>query len=238
MLAGCGSIQKPAFKPVNPNTFAETVYLPALGQITTANIGEALISTKRVAAVPALVLKRDEHIDTPYDKTYLFRYTLKSGKFHLVATDADGGRYFGTATAQPALYKSTDPAVPDSPHPDHFSGIHISAKGVVSLFVLWQGTRAPAELIAVPRIDFEKSTADFELPGEHLQKELIYTGVSQGQISIRYREFWKGVSRPDFSQDVKYDLAQGRDIGFRDARFEVIDASNTSITYRTSVHLK
>ena len=45
-------------------------------------------------------------------------------------------------------------------------------------------------------------------------------------------EFSSGWSRPAFTQDVTYDLAHGSEISFRGARFEIIKATNTEITYR------
>jgi hypothetical protein len=40
------------------------------------------------------------------------------------------------------------------------------------------------------------------------------------------------MARPAFSQELKYDLAQGTAIGYKGARFEVIRANNTGISYK------
>jgi hypothetical protein len=64
------------------------------------------------------------------------------------------------------------------------------------------------------------------------KRELVYSGVSQNTISILYREFKHDIARPAFSQELKYDLAQGNEIGFRGARFLVLKAGNTSIRYK------
>ena len=63
-------------------------------------------------------------------------------------------------------------------------------------------------------------------------QELIYNGRSGDTLKFIYREFIDHMLRPSFSQDVQYDLAQSTEIGFKRARIEVIEASNTSITYR------
>lgn len=63
------------------------------------------------------------------------------------------------------------------------------------------------------------------------RKELLYSGVSKGTISIEYREFSNNMARPAFSQELKYDLAEGDEIGFRGARFRILKATNLGITY-------
>jgi hypothetical protein len=64
------------------------------------------------------------------------------------------------------------------------------------------------------------------------RRELIYAGVSQGTISIDYREFSNDMARPAFSQTLRYDLNEGREIGFRGARFEILEANNVAVRYR------
>lgn len=67
------------------------------------------------------------------------------------------------------------------------------------------------------------------------RRELVYSGVSKGTVTILYREFSRersgDMARPAFSQQLTYDLADGNEIGFRGARFKVIKATNVSISY-------
>src|SRR5688500_7680888 len=67
---------------------------------------------------------------------------------------------------------------------------------------------------------------------ESFRRELDYSGVSQVSVSVLYREFKDDFARTSFSQDVKYDLAQGNEIGFRGARFQIISATNTGVRYK------
>lgn len=76
-----------------------------------------------------------------------------------------------------------------------------------------------------------------EVSADNQKKELIYTGVSKNIISILYREYQNDMARPAFSQELKYDLGEGRVIGFKGARFEVLKATNLGITYRVLKHL-
>lgn len=64
------------------------------------------------------------------------------------------------------------------------------------------------------------------------KRHLLYGGRSGNQLLISYREFKDDLARPAFSQEVSFDLSQGREIGYRGARFEVLDATNTKIRYR------
>ena len=57
---------------------------------------------------------------------------------------------------------------------------------------------------------------DFKIHGlDELKKQLIYTGISRGVISLTYREFMNDMARPAFTQDLKFDLAEGKTIGFK-----------------------
>jgi len=63
-------------------------------------------------------------------------------------------------------------------------------------------------------------------------QELIYNGRSGDTLKFIYRELSDHMLRAAFSQEVQYDLSQSAEIGFKNVRIEVIEASNTSITYR------
>lgn len=42
--------------------------------------------------------------------------------------------------------------------------------------------------------------------------------------------------RAPFTQDVQYDLSESSVLGFKQARIEVLDASNTALSYRVIKH--
>ncbi|MDZ4321556.1 MAG: hypothetical protein U1A07_22425 [Phenylobacterium sp.] len=70
-----------------------------------------------------------------------------------------------------------------------------------------------------------------DLGTDGFKVELLYGGVSKGTVTLAYREFMRDLARPAFSQELKYDLADGDEIGFRGARLKVIKATNVSIRY-------
>lgn len=64
------------------------------------------------------------------------------------------------------------------------------------------------------------------------QQTLLYSGRVGDKVNISYREFSGNVARPAFSNDVEYDLSSSSELAYRGARIEVIEATNSSITYR------
>lgn len=71
---------------------------------------------------------------------------------------------------------------------------------------------------------------DIDTPG--FRQELIYNGRSGDTVKFLYREFSGDYARPPFSQEVQYDLKDGSMIGFKSVRIEVLEASNTRLSYR------
>lgn len=67
--------------------------------------------------------------------------------------------------------------------------------------------------------------------GDGFRRELVYTGVAKGVITLQYREFQNNMARSAFSQEVHYDLAEGDEIGFRGARLKILKATNASVKY-------
>jgi len=67
---------------------------------------------------------------------------------------------------------------------------------------------------------------------ESFQQTLIYNGRIGDEIHIAYREFLNSMARSAFSKTVSYDLRTSNEIGYQNARIEILDATNTEITYR------
>lgn len=76
---------------------------------------------------------------------------------------------------------------------------------------------------------------DIEETKDSVKRDLVYQGRGSDTIKIAYREFQDGrFARPAFFQDLSYQLAEEgpTSIGFRSARIEVLEATNTEIRYR------
>lgn len=68
--------------------------------------------------------------------------------------------------------------------------------------------------------------------GNSFQQTLIYSGRVGEKINVGYREFSNNSARPAFNNDVEYDLSSSSTIGYKGALIEVINADNSSITYK------
>jgi hypothetical protein len=67
---------------------------------------------------------------------------------------------------------------------------------------------------------------------EYNKQEFIYNGRVGTALKFIYREYVDDYARPAFSQDLQYDLAESKIIGFRGLRIEVLSATNTNIEYK------
>jgi len=64
-----------------------------------------------------------------------------------------------------------------------------------------------------------------------VKRELVYNGRSGDSVRIIYREYRYNFSAPAITQELAYDLADGRVIKFRKMEIEVLSASSSSIRY-------
>jgi hypothetical protein len=64
------------------------------------------------------------------------------------------------------------------------------------------------------------------------QQTLIYSGRVGNKVKAGYREYSNNLARPAFNNDVEYDLAEARIIGYKGARIEVLEATNEYIRYK------
>lgn len=70
------------------------------------------------------------------------------------------------------------------------------------------------------------------------QQTLIYSGRIGSRVTLGYREFADDYARPAYSNDVDYDIGESRILGYKGARLEVINATNTEITYKVLAGFK
>jgi hypothetical protein len=80
-------------------------------------------------------------------------------------------------------------------------------------------------------VPFEKS-ATGDIKGR--KTELLYDGIENGSLKITYREYIDSAARPDFYQQVNYELSPNgtTTIGFKGAQIEVLGTSNNQMTYK------
>ncbi|CUI05964.1 hypothetical protein LXA47_26360 [Massilia sp. P8910] len=71
------------------------------------------------------------------------------------------------------------------------------------------------------------------LDQDALVVQVIYQGISKGELKFSFREFKNGLARPAFTQDITYELARDgtSEIGFRGFRMKVQKATNTNVDF-------
>ena len=65
-----------------------------------------------------------------------------------------------------------------------------------------------------------------------IQQTLLYNGKIGNRITLSYREFSDDYARPAFTNEVVYDLAESKVLGYKGARLEVLTATNTELVYK------
>lgn len=212
-LAGCATTVAPPTRQVFASTDART--FPELNATGKAELGESIISRELVSRIKGIVVTElaGEKVNPPGTTS------ISPGDLELFATRSEGEYFQGNAA-----YSMLGSSVSANERAGVFVPSDKSRHAVIYHFALGYkyGTR-PVKYNTKEIVKFTP---------ESFRRELIYSGVSQGTVTLVYREFKDNTARPAFTQELKYDLAQSRIIGYKGARFEVIDAGNTSITYK------
>lgn len=68
------------------------------------------------------------------------------------------------------------------------------------------------------------------------KSELIYNGRVGDALRFIYREFYNDMARPSFTQEIQYDLGISTIVGFKSAKLEILEATNTKISYLVISH--
>lgn len=197
-----------------------TTYIPPLNQQAKSELGDTMLESfwsvtgKRlgvkeeakcdVRGLPGtFVLPKDSELHQTKDDTSGFYFRLPSLMLTVM-----GGAPIKTTNSNVQLFISKFP-----PHQAKLVHTHLF------------GMEESRCNISVGYVDFSIGGSD------ELKKQLIYTGTSKGVISVTYREFKNDMARPAFTQDLKFDLSEGKTIGFKGSRFNIIEANNTEIVY-------
>ncbi|EBA00430.1 hypothetical protein [Marinobacter sp. ELB17] len=69
---------------------------------------------------------------------------------------------------------------------------------------------------------------------DSVKQEIIYSGLSKGELKITYREYMNDYARASFFQDATYDYSPQAStmISFKGAQVEILDANNTQVKYK------
>lgn len=235
-FSGCAT-RKPEVHPhptmamYQPKLKTSTIFHPAVGSEATVEVGTNMAFVTRATQVPELeLLEALRHRLTHHGQAMLFE--TYAGTKALLGTSHDGD-LFGEGNLK-VSYENAKTKVWEF---DHLVPGGIVAHRDGNRYLWWRWDGYPIYIDWVKGLQAPVKTKTVAAAGPALRRELVYGGVSQGTVSVLYREFVNDMARPAFSQELRYDLAQGRVIGYQGARFEIIKADNTGLTYRVISHL-
>lgn len=208
-----------------------TSMTPPTGEVATAQVGDTmavarefgLLEVVQVEGLPT-VAWRDFETDGSEGDSY--RVLLAAGIYPVDFVNTKGDRFFGE---QSTLLQSYEEGKLDDV--DAIKAMYKLTKDG-RLSVLWR-TPDDSEIEERPvdganTIIKKQRTND---NGKEFRRELLYTGRAGAQISLVYREFTDDMARPAFMQQLQYEATPNAIIGYQGARFRIISATNTEVTY-------
>lgn len=197
----------------------ELVNYPKLNEIVTAEIGESLIKKEYRILIPSIELKNSAKFKILLQNGEV---TLSPGSYNLSQEDS-GGALYTTSQSGKDLSGRVRAEIKNSiyiPYADPTKMEGCVAAGIPDQFC----GRLENAII-------EKSYKEISFDNS-FKRELVYVGISKNVISVFYKEFKNDIIRPAFTQEIKYDLDEGKIVGYKGSRFEIIKADNLQIQYR------
>lgn len=184
---------------------------PPKGMVSTAHVGETMLNQGKYTEHDAIYFPNQTIVSFAY--TLMEGYYLKQGEdadteFYLPSGGEGGGGVIKNAIADPwqsiQAYKR---------------------EKKICIITVFNGVSCKNDLFFERRKKPIASTDSF-------QQTLMYSGKNGNKLNIGYREFSSNYARPAFNNDVEYDISESTIIGYKEARIEVIEATNEYIKYK------
>ncbi len=176
---------------------------PSIGVISTSDIGDELLNQETGVSTGAIAIPYDQPIGS---------FTIRKGHY---AISGQNREYIKFSRVQMRNENASQDRLGD-------------------LFLFLKD--ASTKTVCVSRkicAELEYSTDKItNVSPNYKQYTLIYIGKVENKITLGYREFIGDTARPAFSNDVTYDLSKSNVLGYKGARIEVLDATNTGISYK------
>lgn len=206
------------------DTESSSTVIPALGQVAKAEVGSPLyiLKTETKTTSYRAVTKQDAvgEMDRGYKLNLKAGFSgevvLRNKTITMMCTTADSGGFkgllFGNNNVSACLVDRQGNGVFDS--------------STFANYDVYFPLAAPVE--------YTVQSSDSVAPDVNpFHVEVLYQGVSKGEVKIAYREFLNNRARPAFNQDLSYELlANGpTKIGFKGMRLRVLKADSEGIEY-------
>lgn len=185
---------------------------PPVNSINTANVGDRMLSQGVITERAALYF--------PTTQKTSFQHTIQQG-YYPKRGESDQYIQYGISN-EPGAGKVVDGALSDPTQ-----GLTIrKSDNAICLFTIYN-----MNVDCKKGLDFKMqnwTTAD----ANSFQQTLLYNGKVGSKINIGYREFSGDMARSAFSNEVEYDLKESKQIGYKGALLDIIDANNQMIKYK------
>jgi hypothetical protein len=216
LVAGC----KSSFRPIQPMVTSTPIDDPPIGVESRSELGETLVKKGTQYLIEGQAIEmQDDLVATRFGvETRIPKQTM------LATAEDDDWTYFSAANVYTRFPLRSDTVGP---------GGMTMAKSSSDWIEIY-GTLGPEDAASLDRPSWMKVTTATKTDDKRNSyvQELLYNGRIGNRVSFLYREFQNDVARPAFTQEITYDLAEGKEVGFKGARLEIIDANNRYIRYR------
>lgn len=204
-LVGCAA---PTY---NYQATPKQVSKPPIGSVNTAYVGDKMLEQGMLVDRAVLSIPANTKIN--------FAYSMSAGYYQKVGQDQKGSYYSAINNI------SNGGNVQRSAISDPFQAVMLGLDGKLCVITVFNAKNCTDQHSA-------SHTSIGVATDNSFQQTLIYSGKVGNKINVGYREFSSNLARPAFNNDVEYDLSESRQIGYKGALLEVVDANNQNITYK------
>jgi hypothetical protein len=202
------------------NSFSQkkNVIQTELDTILTSELGEAVVLKKEIKLIPQKIVIKESFIT----QSGLIKFQHEAGDIYPFQTTTESYNCYFSLTGKKKngwfwgilIDKNNPSTIVPCITGEMLGNEIIPRKGVIS-----------SEMIEPKQF----MVTDCE---DCLMQELIYRGVVGNILKFTYREFIGDYARPSFFQELEYDIKSENIVGFKGARVEILQTSNTSIKYK------
>lgn len=183
---------------------------PPIGEISTAYVGDKMLEQG--------IFTEREALSLP-ETTKKSGYTLSAGSYLKTGEDKNGS-YFLAINQIPNGGMVTKTFIMDP-----FQAIMLTSENELCVITVLGVKSCTTEHKATLTKVGVASDNSF-------QQTLIYSGKIGNKINVGYREYSSNLARPAFNNDVEYDLSESKQVGYKGALLEIIEATNQNIKYK------
>lgn len=206
LITGCAT----SLDNYQPTT--QQISEPPINSINTVNVGDQMLNQGKVTKSEALYF--------PTTQKTSFQHTIQQGYFPKKGESDEYVQY--SISNEIGAGKIIDGVLSD---PTQALTLRKS-DNAICMFTIYN-----MNVDCKTGLNFEKR--GWAVSGANsFQQTLIYNGKVGSKINIGYREFSDSMARSSFSNEVEYDLNDSKEIGYKGALLNIIDANNQMIKYK------